>query len=85
MAKLWNTSKDGVIFINFLKPLVKAVRTAPGPAKLIVLGIAAAIGAGYGLYRLSRNNKQEYLRMNSSRVTMKWIVDILNLKLIRRS
>jgi hypothetical protein len=58
MAKLWNTSKDGVIFINFLKPLVKAARTAPGPAKLIVLGVAAVIGVGYGLYRLSRNNNK---------------------------
>ena len=44
MAKPINWSKDGVIFINFLKPAVKWIRYAPGPAKIVVATVALAVG-----------------------------------------
>ena len=44
MAKPINWSKDGVIFINFLKPVVKWIRYAPGPAKIVVATVVLAVG-----------------------------------------
>ncbi len=41
MAKPINWSNDGVIFINFLKPLVKLMIRIPLPVK--VIGISACI------------------------------------------
>lgn len=44
MAKPINWSKDGVIFINFLKPAVKWIRYAPGPTKIVVATAVLAVG-----------------------------------------
>lgn len=44
MAKPINTSKDGVIFINFLKPVVKWIRYAPPQVKIAVGAGAIAVG-----------------------------------------
>ena len=57
MAKWINTSRDGVLFINCLRPLVKAANTVPRPVKLFALGAAVGIGCGYGVYRLFRQKR----------------------------
>lgn len=61
MAKPINWSKDGVIFINFLKPAVKWIRYAPGSAKIPVA--VAALAVGITIYvvtktRRTRNDQQ---------------------------
>jgi len=63
MAKPINWSKDGVIFINFLKPVVKWIRYAPGPTKIAV-GVACVCVAGYGLYRRYKKKDGQTIRQN---------------------
>ena len=49
-----SSSKDGTLFIDCMKPVVKLARALPGPAKAV--GVFAVAGAGLvvGVYVVAR-------------------------------
>jgi hypothetical protein len=54
MAKPWTFGKDGTIFVNFMRPVIKLWLKAPAPLKVgltVVVAGAAVGGLAYATYR----------------------------------
>ena len=54
MVKPISTAKDGTIFVNFMRPVVKWMKNAPPAAKPIALIAVAAVAVGatgYVIYK----------------------------------
>ena len=54
MAWWGSSGKDGTLFIDCMKPVVKFCKALPGPAKVVGVAVIAAAAVGVGAYVIAK-------------------------------